>query len=101
MACLAEALPSDGYEALLHDARFELVAAESHDGALATLAERVEYRLRVARMLDVGTAYSGPLAEAVELVREARRAIARGILGYRLFVARRASRASVPDATGS
>jgi arsenite methyltransferase len=98
VACLAEALPSDGYEALLQDGRFELVAAESHDAALATLAERIEYRLRVARMLDVGTAYRGALAEAVELVREARGAIARGSLGYRLFVARRAS---VPDGTGS
>jgi arsenite methyltransferase len=101
VACLAEALPSDGYEALLHDARFALVAAESHDGALATLAEHVEYRLRVARMLDVGTSYRGALAEAIELVREARGAIARGSLGYRLFVARRASSANVPDGAAS
>lgn len=101
VACLAEALPSDGYEALLRDARFELVATESHDGALAKLAERVEYRLRVARMLDAGSTYSHALAEAIELVREARRAIVRGSLGYRLFVARRASLASVPEGTGS
>jgi arsenite methyltransferase len=101
VACLAEALPSDGYEALLHDARFDLVAAESHDGALATLADRVESRLRVARMLDVGSGYSEALAEAIELVREARGAIARGSLGYRLFVARRASPANVPDGAGS
>jgi arsenite methyltransferase len=101
VACLAEALPSDGYEALLHDACFELVAAESHDDALAKLAERVEYRLRVVRMLDVGSAYTDALAEAIELAREAMGAIDRGSLGYRLFVARRTSPASVPEGTGS
>jgi arsenite methyltransferase len=101
VACLADALPSDGYEALLHDARFELVAAESHDGALARLTERVEYRLRVACMLDATIAYRGALAEAIALVREARSAIVRGSLGYRLFVARRAALASVPAGHGA
>jgi arsenite methyltransferase len=71
VACLAEALPREGYEALLHDARFELLAAESHDGALAALAERVEYRLRVARMLDGAAGYAGAIAEGITLVREA------------------------------
>lgn len=91
VACLADALPRGRYEALLHDARFELVAAESHDGALATLAERAEYRLRVARMLDLSPPYGDLIAEAIALVREARSAIVRGSLGYRLFVARRAT----------
>jgi hypothetical protein len=93
VACLADALPSEGYEALLHDARFNLVAAESHDGALAAFAERVEYRLRVARMLDLGAPYGDLIAEAIALVGEARCAIARGSLGYRLWVARRATNA--------
>jgi ubiquinone/menaquinone biosynthesis C-methylase UbiE len=101
VACLAEALPSDGYEALLHDACFELVAAEPHDDVLAELAERVEYRLRVACMLDATIAYRGALAEAIALVREARSAIVRGSLGYRLFVARRAALASVPAGHGA
>ena len=101
LACLAEALPTEGYEALLHDARFELVAAESHDGALATLAERVEYRLRVARMLDGAAGYADAIAEGIALVREARSAIVRGSLGYRLFVARRATLASAPGEHGT
>jgi arsenite methyltransferase len=88
IACLADALPRAGYEALLHDARFELLAAESHDGALAAMAERIEYRLRVARMLDAAARYGEAISEAIALVREARRAIVRGSLGYRLFVAR-------------
>lgn len=101
VVCLAEALPREGYEALLHDARFELLAAESHDGALAALAERMEYRLRVARMVDLSAPYGDLIAEALALVREARSAIVRGSLGYRLFVARRATVASVPAGHGS
>jgi SAM-dependent methyltransferase len=88
IACLADALPRAGYEALLHDARFELLAAESHDGALAAMAERIEYRLRAARMLDAAARYGEAISEAFALVREARRAVVRGSLGYRLFVAR-------------
>jgi arsenite methyltransferase len=98
VACLAEALPREGCEALLHDARFELLAAESHDGALAALAERVEYRLRVARMLDTAAPYRDAIAEAVALVREARSAIVRGSLGYQLFVARSSVRTSCAPA---
>jgi arsenite methyltransferase len=101
VACLAEALPREGYEALLHDARFELLAAESHDGALAALAERTEYRLRVARMVDPSAPYGDVIVEALALVREARSAIVRGSLGYRLFVARRAELANVPAANGA
>ena len=101
VVCLAEALPREGYEALLHDARFELLAAESHDGALAALAERMEYRLRVARMVDLSAPYGDLIAEALALVREARSAIVRGSLGYRLFVARRAELANVPAGHGS
>ena len=100
VACVGDALPRDGYEALLRDAGFELVAAESHDGALAALAERVEARLRVARMLRPAEGFAELIAEATDLVREARRAIVRGSLGYRLFVARRVKLASVPGEDG-
>jgi arsenite methyltransferase len=89
VACLADALPRDGYDALLHGARFELLAVECHHEALAALAERVEARLRVARMLDSRAGYADAIAEAIALLGKARAAIARGSLGYGLFVARR------------
>jgi arsenite methyltransferase len=89
-ACIGEALSADGYQALLRDAGFELVAAESHDGALAALAERAEARLRVARMLRP-EGFSEIIGEATELVGEAKRAIVRGSLGYELFVAHKAA----------
>jgi arsenite methyltransferase len=96
VACVGGAVPRAGYEALLREAGFELVATESHDGALAALAERVEARLRVARMLRPLEAFVELIAEATDLVREARRAITQGSLGYTLFVARKVEVASVP-----
>jgi arsenite methyltransferase len=89
-ACIGEALSADGYQALLRDSGFELVAAESHDGALAALADRAEARLRVARMLRP-EGFSEIIGEATELVGEAKRAIARGSLGYELFIAHKAA----------
>jgi arsenite methyltransferase len=97
VACIGEALPRNGYPALLQDAGLELVADESHDGALAALAERVEARLRVARMLRPAEGFAELIAEATELVGETKRAIVRGSLGYRLFVARRSIRRAGAD----
>jgi arsenite methyltransferase len=97
VACVGEALPTDGYAEMLRDAGLELVAVEPHDGALAALAERVEARLRVARMLLSADGTADLIGEAIELVGEAQRAIVGGSLGYRLFVARRA----IPDSRAS
>jgi arsenite methyltransferase len=97
VACVGEALPRDGYAEMLRDAGLEIVASESHDGALAALAERVEARLRVARMLLSADGTADLIGEAIELVGEAQRAIVGGSLGYRLFVARRA----IPDSRAS
>jgi arsenite methyltransferase len=106
VACIGEALPRRGYEALLRDTGFDLVVGESHDGALARLADRAEARLRVARMLRPAEGLAELLDEIIELVRDAKRAIVRGNLGYRLFVGRRVQLAgpgsgsrSVPVAT--
>jgi arsenite methyltransferase len=88
VACVGEALPRDGYAEMLGDAGFELVASESHDGALAAMTERVEARLRVARMLLPADSSARLIGEAIELVGEAQRAIVAGSLGYQLLVAR-------------
>jgi hypothetical protein len=73
---------------MLGDAGLELVASESHDGALAAMTERVEARLRAARMLLSADSSASLIGEAIELVGEAQRAIGAGSLGYWLFVAR-------------
>jgi arsenite methyltransferase len=89
VACVADARSADEYAALLRDAGCEPYAIEPHDAELRAMADRVEARLRVARML-------APPGEQRERVREAAAlagmtidAIARGSLGYALIVAGR------------
>jgi arsenite methyltransferase len=88
IACVADALPVAGYTELLKQAGLKLVAIEAHDAALAAMVDRVEARLRLARMLRVPalSPYQGQLAEAVELARLAACAIRDGALGYSVMV---------------
>lgn len=92
LACVGSALPRSGYEALLAEAGFEVHAAESRDEDAAALAERVEERLRGARLFGFGELDGMPFGveRATELARLARRAIADGALGYVVLGARAA-----------
>jgi arsenite methyltransferase len=64
---------------------------EPWDDALAATADRVDARLRAARILRVPALepYRADLEAAVELSRLARQAIADGVLGYAIIVTRR------------
>ena len=90
VACVADALPADGYATLLEDAGLEVTMRESHDHALAAMVDRVEARLRLARMLRTPQTapYRTQIEPAIELARLARRAIEDGVLGYSVIVAR-------------
>ena len=90
VACVADALPMDGYVSLLEDAGLEVTAREPHDRELAAMVDRVEARLRLARMLRLPQAapYRAQVEPAIELARLARRAIEDGVLGYSVIVAR-------------
>jgi arsenite methyltransferase len=88
VACVADARTESEYAALLADAGCELVAVERHDADLAATIDRVEARLRVARMLL-------PAGEPRELARAAagwarlaRAEVDRGTVGYVLLIAR-------------
>jgi arsenite methyltransferase len=89
IACVGEALSRRGYEALLADAGFRLIATESRAEDAAALAGRVHDRLRGARLLGLDLGPRSPLSvdQAIELVRAGRRAIADGALGYAILVA--------------
>lgn len=89
IACVGSALPVTGYEQLLADAGFEAVRIERCDEEAARLAERVEERLRGARLLGFGSLAELPLSveEALAAVRAAREAIEEGALGYAIFSA--------------
>ena len=91
VACVAEALPADGYARLLERAGLKVVTVESHDRALEAMVDRVEARLRLARMLRVQelAPFRDQLEAAVELVRLADDAVRDGRLGYSLIVAER------------
>ena len=91
MACVADALPCEGYVRLLESAGFEIVAVEDHGDALAVLLDRVEARLRAARILGAAQLgeYADQLDLGVELAQLARRELDAGRLGYSLLVARK------------
>jgi len=87
IACVGEALPGAGYLRLLREAGLEPFADERRDVDADALAERVEERLRGARLLGV-QALGLPIDDAIALVGRARTAIAAGALGYSIFAAR-------------
>jgi len=91
VACVADALALEGYERLLCDAGLELCQRECHRDAAATMADRVDARLRAARIMRLAAveAFGSQLDAAIELAGLAKRAIAEGLVGYALIVARR------------
>jgi arsenite methyltransferase len=88
VACVADARSTGEYAALLSDAGCEPLAVEAHDAELRTMADRVEARLRAARMLVPPGEQRERIREAAALARLAIDAIARGTLGYALITAR-------------
>jgi arsenite methyltransferase len=88
VACVADARSADEYVALLRDAGCEPVATEPHDAELRAMADRVEARLRVARMVTPPGEQRERAREAAALAHMAIEAIARGSLGYALITAR-------------
>ena len=87
IACVGSALSRSGYEELLVKAGLEVFAVESRDADTARFAERIEERLRGARLLGLDRFAGSPFAldEAIELVRIARRSIYEGVIGYAIF----------------
>ena len=96
IACVADARSADEYAALLRATGCEPLAVEPHDAELAAMADRVEARLRVARMLARPGQQRDRAAEAATLARMALDAIARGSLGYALITARRLGSSAGP-----
>jgi arsenite methyltransferase len=88
IACVADACTADEYVALLRDAGCEPLAIEAHDAELQAMADRVEARLRVARMVAPPGEQRERAREAAALARTAIEAIARGSLGYALITSR-------------
>jgi arsenite methyltransferase len=88
VACIADARGAGEYAALLSDAGCAPLAVEPHDAELRAMADRVEARLRAARMLAPPGHQRERIREAAALARTAIDAIARGALGYALITGR-------------
>ena len=101
VACVADARSADDYASLLRAAGWEPVAIETHDDELRAMADRVEARLRIARMLAPPGEQRDRAAEASALAGMAIDAIARGTLGYALIAARRLASWSDSASSGS
>ena len=84
VACVADARPLEEIADLLTHAGFEVEETESHVDALAALIDRIEARLKVAKLLAAEAA-----ADALELLRDIRAAVESGTLGYGVVTARR------------
>ncbi|MEW6475205.1 MAG: class I SAM-dependent methyltransferase [Actinomycetota bacterium] len=88
IACLAGARPAAEYEALLATAGLETTVSEAHDYALAHMVDQIDARLRA---LGVLWTTNGPFDTEALLGHTARAAaaVADGVAGYCLLVARR------------
>lgn len=88
VACIADARPLDEIASLLADGGLVVETAERHDRALGAMLDRVDSRLKLARLLGAGLFGDG-VSEGRELVAAAQDALGRGLLGYAVLVARR------------
>lgn len=88
VACIADARPLDEIAALLEQGGLVVKTVERHDEALAAMLDRVESRLKLARMMGAGLLGYG-VGQGLELVEAAQDALGRGLLGYGVVLARR------------
>jgi arsenite methyltransferase len=91
VACVADARPLDEIASLLEDGGLAVEKTERHDEALAAMLDRIEARLKAARLLGAGDFGDG-IGRGRELVHAARVSLTRGVLGYGVVVARRPPR---------
>lgn len=89
IACIDGALSSAGYRQLLRQGGLTVRRSESRPHDAETFVQRIEDRLRGARLLGIAPPPGSPLGvdDAIEAARQARREIASGRLGYTIFVA--------------
>jgi arsenite methyltransferase len=85
VACLADARPLPELAELLEGAGFSVERSERRDHDLAVLLERLDGRLRLARVL--GAVDGAALGFGFELLGAARRALADGSVGYGVVIA--------------
>ena len=89
VACIADARSLAQIVALLEDAGLTVTHTEAHDGALVDLLERVEARLRAARVLAPSAVGAEDVERGLELLTAVREAVNEEQLGYGVVIAER------------
>jgi arsenite methyltransferase len=89
IACVAEALPMDGYADLIEDAGLRVTNTERHDAAFIRMIDQIEARLTLLRLTarDQIDTLGIDLDRANPVLAVARRSVADDILGYGLLIA--------------
>jgi SAM-dependent methyltransferase len=89
IACIDGALSSAGYRRLLHQGGLTVKRTESRPRDAEAFAQRIEDRLRGARLLGIAPPPGSPcgINEAIEAARQARDEITSGRLKYAIFIA--------------
>ncbi|UTI63981.1 methyltransferase domain-containing protein [Paraconexibacter antarcticus] len=88
VACIADARPLEEIASLLQDGGLIVERTERHDHELGAMLARVDARLKAARLIGAGMLYP-QIATGRELVAAAQLALARGMLGYGVVIARK------------
>jgi SAM-dependent methyltransferase len=89
IACVGEALPPQAHRELLENAGFEVLAEEDRTTDALEMADRIADRVRGAKVLGLDDLFplDGGAGAALQLLGEARAAIADGRIGYTLVAA--------------
>jgi arsenite methyltransferase len=88
VACLAGAVPLARTAEILEDAGLTVERLERRDEVVAPMLERIQARLRFARLIGGGQ-LAGLVDRAEQLARAAQAALREGALGYGIVIARR------------
>ncbi len=88
IACIDGALSSAGYRRLLHHGGLTVKRSEPHPHDAEAFAQRIEDRLRGARLLGIAPPTGSPLGvdEAIQAAKQARNEITSGRLNYTIFI---------------
>jgi arsenite methyltransferase len=89
VACIAEALPSQGYVDLFEAAGFSLVDSSSHSHLLSDMVKKAAGRARLHRDLVNANSGNTPMRDALRIIKQIESQVDSGNIGYDLFILKR------------
>lgn len=92
VACVADARPAREYGEILIDAGLRVTEIDHHDAAIGRMIDQIEARLQFLRLTSRAKleAFGIDVNRAAPVLGAARTAVANGVLGYSLLIARKA-----------